>query len=69
MNIKSLEQMEVIVKKNKNLHWDGWDVLKRDPNPAGWRFPNGVFVKGRWYVQKRIPLTSNGWELPDNLAR
>lgn len=69
MLIKSLEQMESIVEKNKMLSWDGWDVVKSEPNNAGWRFPNGKFIKGKWYVQRRFSLTSRGWELPDKLVR
>jgi len=69
MLIKSLETMEKIVSKNKYLSWDGWDVVKSDPNPAAWRYPNGKFIKGKWYVQKRFELTPNGWELPDKLVR
>jgi hypothetical protein len=69
MNIKSLEQMEEIVKKQKNLSWEGWDVIQTSPNPVAWRYPNGRFIKGKWYVQKRFPVTANGWELPNNVAR
>ena len=69
MNIKSLEQMETIVKSNRSLSWDGWDVVKSDPNPVAWRYPNGKLIKGKWYVQKRFAVTTNGWELPDNLVR
>jgi len=28
ININTLEQMEEIVKANKNLYWDGWTVVK-----------------------------------------
>ena len=69
MLIKSLAKMESIVSKSKNLSWDGWDVVKSDPNPGAWRYPDGKFIKGKWYVQKRFELTANGWELPDKLVR
>jgi hypothetical protein len=69
MQVKSLEQMEQIVSRNKFLSWDGWDVVKLDPNPAAWRYTNGKFVKGKWYAEKRFSIASNGWEIPDKLVR
>jgi hypothetical protein len=69
MNIKSLEQMERIVKRNKALSWDGWDVIQSYPNPTAWSQKNGAFVKGKWYSQKRFKINSNGWDIPDKLVR
>lgn len=69
MLIKSLKQMEQIVDNNRSLAWDGWDVIKNEPNPTAWRYTNGRFIKGKWYVQKRFAVTSKGWELPNNLVR
>lgn len=69
MVIKSLTKMENLVEKNKTLFWDGWDVLYRTPSPAAWADPNGIFYKGKWYLQKRYTLTASGWEIPDRLVR
>lgn len=65
--IISLETMEQIVSKNKQLSWDGWAVLHRYPNPVAWRHKDGVFVKDRWFTQKRYEPTSKGWEIPNKL--
>jgi hypothetical protein len=67
MNIKSLEKMEAIVKKQRNLSWDGWDVVSTFPNPRGWSRADGVFIKGRWFTKKVYPVTSNGWDIPDKI--
>ena len=67
--ISSLEKMESIVRKNKQLSWDGWDVVQSFPSPTGWMHKNGAFIKGRWYTQRRFNLTSKGWDLPEKLVR
>jgi hypothetical protein len=69
IHITSLDAMEQIVKKNKFLFWDGWNVLYRYPNPVAWRQTDGVFVKGKWFTQKRFELTSKGWDIPKKLVR
>lgn len=69
IHIDSLDTMEKIVKKNKNLFWQGWDVLYRYPNPVAWKQIDGVFVKGKWFTQKRFELTSKGWDIPKKLVR
>lgn len=69
MLVKSLETMEAVVASNKRLSWDGWDVLLRLPDYSGWKKRDGVFIKGKWYVQKRFPITENGWSVPDGLLK
>jgi hypothetical protein len=68
MLIKSLDTMESIVKKNRTLSWDGWDVLQSFHDPSAWTKKNGAFIKGRWYSQRRFTLTSRGWEIPNKLV-
>lgn len=68
MLIKSLEQMEAIVSKNKTLSWDGWDVVQSFKDPVAWKNKNAAFIKGKWYAQKRFVLTSNGWDIPNKLV-
>jgi hypothetical protein len=70
MLIKDLDKMERLVRRQKNLVWDdkspnGYDVIQlvRHPNPAG--HVDGRFIKGKWYRTVRIPLTRDGWELPN----
>ena len=68
MIISSLKQMDNIVKSNRSLTWDGWDVVKRVPAATAWKSPSGVFVKNRWYLQNRFKLMENGWKIPDKLV-
>lgn len=65
MLIKSLEQMESIVSKNKTLSWNGWDVVQSFQASTGWSSPDGAFIKGRWYTQRKFPISSNGWDIPN----
>lgn len=69
MIISSLEQMEDIVRRNRQLAWDGWDVVKRVPAATAWKSPNGVFVKNKWYLQNKFTLMENGWKIPEKLMR
>lgn len=68
MLIKSLEQMEQIVKKNKSLIWDGWTVVELQPAKNALMSKDGIRVKGRWYIQKRFDATAAGWDIPDNIV-
>jgi hypothetical protein len=69
MLVKSLKKMEEIVRNEKSLSWRGWDVIHSVPNPAAWSKPDGAFVRGRWYTQKKFEVTSNGWEIPNKFVR
>jgi len=64
MIIKSLEKMEKIVAKNKNLSWVGWDVVDRKRSESGRTAVSGVRVDGVWYLQRTYPVTANGWDIP-----
>jgi len=65
MIIKSLEQMEKIVSKNKELHWVGWDVVERKRSDLGKTSPSGIRIKDKWYLQKIFILDHNGWDIPN----
>lgn len=67
--ITSISEMEKIVSRNKSLAWDGWDVVHLYPNPVAWRDVNGVFIKGKWFTQKRFTPEHDGWTLPNKLVR
>lgn len=69
MNITSLEQMENIVSNNKNLSWEGWNVVSLLPNNAAWRRTDGAIVKGKWYTKRVYEITETGWEIPGKLVR
>lgn len=68
MLIKSLEQMEQIVKKNKSLIWDGWTVVSLQPVHNGVTSKDGVKRNGKWFLQKRHEADSNGWDIPDKFV-
>lgn len=68
MIINSLEQMESIVRKNKQLSWQGWDVVQSFIAPTGYLQKNGAYIEGRWYTQRRFNITSKGWEFPEKLV-
>lgn len=69
MLIKSLDKMEQIVKDNRALSWDGWDVVDRKSAPTAWRSKDGVFHKGRWYLQRIYQVTEDGWHIPKKFVR
>ena len=68
MQIKSLEQMETIVKNNKALVWDGWTVVNSYPSEKGRTAPQGAFVDGKWHLQRRFVPSKNGWDIPDKFV-
>ena len=68
MNIKSLAQMEKIVKGNRMLSWEGWNVVSVLPNKSAWMRPDGAFIKGKWYSKRVYEITETGWEIPNKLV-
>jgi hypothetical protein len=64
MYITSLEKMESIVNKEKNLFWDGWTVVERIPNTKGMTSKFGILFKNKWHIEKRFEPTTEGWKLP-----
>ena len=69
MLIKSLEQMEDVVKNSDTLSWDGWTVVESKTNENGMMSKDGALVDGKWIVQKRYEVTANGWEIPNKFMR
>ena len=68
MYIRSLEQMEQIVGSVKFLHWDGWTVVQTFPSDKARTSKNGIYRKGRWYLQKRFEPGKDGWNIPDKIV-
>lgn len=68
MIIKSLEEMEQIVKKNSSLVWDGWTVVERQQAKNAAVAKNGKRINNRWYIESRFELDSDGWNIPDKLV-
>ena len=69
MLIKSLEEMEQVVKKNRSLTWDGWTVVNLQQANNGAVAKNGIRINNRWYLQTRYEPGTSGWEIPDKLVR
>lgn len=65
MIIKSLNTMEKIVAKNKNLVWDGWDVLDLKEENIARTSTKGIRIKDKWYLHKRYSPNRNGWDIPN----
>lgn len=65
MIIKSLEQMEKIVARNKELKWVGWDVVERKRSDLGRTSTSGIRIKDTWYLQKTFNLDRQGWDIPN----
>lgn len=68
MNVNSLEQMESIVDNNNSLSWDGWTVIEQKTSPAAWMNKDGAYKNGKWVLQKRYELSTDGWTIPNKLA-
>jgi hypothetical protein len=65
MIINKLETMEAIVKKNRNLRWDGWNVMDLKKTDIARTSPQGIRINGEWYLNKVYVLNSNGWDIPN----
>lgn len=68
INIKTLEQMEEIVRSNRSLSWDGWTVVNRYKSDKAQTSKYGVYFKGNWYMSKRFEPSRNGWDIPERLV-
>ena len=68
MLIKKLEEAEQIVKSNKDLRWSGWDIISREITLNGFSHKSGSFLNNRWGIDRRYPITENGWYLPNSLG-
>lgn len=67
MLVTDLKIMEDIVKNNKNLTWEGWDVVFLKKSDKAMFSPDGVYKEGSWYKKKIFPITKSGWSIPKNV--
>jgi hypothetical protein len=65
MVVKSLEVMEKIVGKNRDLMWSGWDVLELKKTNLGRTDVNGIRIKNNWFIKKTFSPDRNGWDIPN----
>lgn len=69
MYITDMNKMEEIVSSHKTLAWESWDVVERIPTNKGMTSKDGVFVNGKWHIQKRFEATRDGWKIPKKYVR
>jgi hypothetical protein len=69
MLISSIEKMEEIVSKNKELKWDGWDVVHFYPSEKAKTSKFGARFDDKWCMSRRIEITEKGWDIPNKLVR
>lgn len=65
MIVTSLDKMEKIVANNKNLRWDGWDVVDLKRSDAARTSPTGIRINNEWFLHKRYKPQRNGWDIPN----
>ena len=65
MIIRSLNTMEKIVSKNKNLIWHAWDVIDLKESDTAKTSPAGIRVKNKWYLHRVYKPGRNGWDIPN----
>lgn len=68
INVKTLEQMEEIVRLNKFLYWDGWTVVNRYKSDKARTSKHGVYFNNKWYMSQRFEPTRDGWHIPERLV-
>jgi len=63
--ITSLETMENIVTKNRQLSWDGWNVIETFPSDKAYSSKFGIYKNNKWQIKKEFIPSNKGWEIPD----
>ena len=66
--VNSLDAMESIVNKNRQLSWDGWTVVNSYASEKGRTSKNGALVGSKWHLQQRFVPGTNGWDIPQKFA-
>jgi hypothetical protein len=69
MLISSIEKMEEIVNKNKELKWDGWTVVHFYASDKARTSKFGERINGKWCMVRRFDVTEKGWEISNKLVR
>lgn len=69
MLVTNLDQMETIVDSQKDLFWEGWDVVRYTKSAKSIYSSDGAFRNGEWYKKSVFPITEQGWKLPNNVWR
>jgi hypothetical protein len=69
MVIKTIDEMEKLVSKNKSLFWDGWVVVARVKTDKARTSRFGVCIKGIWYMEQRFEPGNSGWTIPEKIIQ
>ena len=65
MIIKSLNTMNKIIEKNKNLIWRGWDVVDLKESNVARTSVDGIRINNKWYLHRVYSPNRNGWDIPN----
>ena len=70
MPILNYSDAHKFVREQRHLgnkvRWEGWDMIFHKPTHYGYKDVNGAFYQGRWGIEHRIPVNSQGeWEVPN----
>jgi len=69
MKVLDYSEAHKIVQANRNLNWDGWDIVSWVRNPNGATNIHGEFRNGRWGVSRRFTMNDDGtWVVPNKYA-
>ena len=53
-----------IVNNNRNLYWDGWDIIEWRKDPDACFNKYGMFRNGSWGKARRITVSNDGtWKV------
>lgn len=67
--MNSLLTMEDIVKLNKDLSWNGWDVVYSFEDASGYMDKNGAFINEKWHIKQIFKLERHGWDIPKKFLK
>ena len=64
MLVQDLKVMEKIVANNRELKWEGWDVLELKKTNIARTDVNGVRINNQWFIKTAFVPNRMGWEIP-----
>jgi hypothetical protein len=67
--IVSYEKAQELVKLNKNLYWNGWDIMEWREDSLGEMSKDGILMNGKWGLAKNYKLNEDGWDVPSKYVR
>lgn len=63
----TLEQAEKLVEKDKNIEWDGWNLVFYNPNVTSAHLnKKGAFRNGQWVLKNTVAVSGKGTYLVSN---